>query len=40
VEAGSIKVDLFDLPPGFWTFVSEYQLVGELPRHLREAMVA
>jgi hypothetical protein len=35
VEAGSIPVELSDLPEGFFEFVSEYRLAGLLPRHLR-----
>jgi hypothetical protein len=34
VEAGSIPVEVSDLPEGFWEFVSEYRLAGLLPRHL------
>lgn len=34
VESDPTKVNLFDLPPGFFEFVSEYGLAGVLPRHL------
>jgi hypothetical protein len=40
VEAGSIPVEPSDLPEGFWEFVSEYDLDGQLPLHLMEATAA
>jgi hypothetical protein len=40
VEAGSIPVELSDLPEGFFEFVSEYRLAGLLPRHLMGVMAA
>lgn len=36
VEGGSLRVELTDVPTGFWAFVTEYGLYGELPRHLME----
>lgn len=35
--ASDLRVEMTELPYGFWAFVSEYELVGELPRHLMEA---
>jgi hypothetical protein len=33
-----MHVELAQVPAGFWSFVSEYQLTGELPRSLTEAL--
>jgi hypothetical protein len=38
--ASDMHVELAQVPAGFWTFVSEYGLDGELPRHLMEAVAA
>lgn len=34
VETSTVRVENGDLPEGFWEFVEEYKLWGELPRHL------
>lgn len=36
VEGGSLSVGPRDLPEGFWSFVRDYDLWGDLPRHLQE----
>jgi hypothetical protein len=36
--ASDMHVELAQVPAGFWSFVSEYQLTGELPRSLTEAL--
>jgi len=38
VEAGSIVVELLDLPNGFHSFVVEYGLGADLPRNLAGAL--